>query len=152
MSVLNYQTNIFDKKIAIHYIDRINKLEASTAPLWGKMNCAQMLSHCSGAFYEGSKKPSLFWRLRIYFFARSVVIGKKPYPRSMKTAGDFIPSSASDFEAEKLRLINGIERVQKLGPDYFLTKKHPIFGKISLQNWDTFFTKHLDHHLRQFGV
>lgn len=144
--------SIFHRNTAVNYIDRINNLEKSTKPIWGKMNSSQMLAHCSGAFEESTKKPKLFSRLKINFFARNIVIGKRPYPKNMKTSKAFIISKKCDFEIEKAKLIKGIERVQASGPNYFLNRKHSIFGKMTTQQWNTFFIKHLDHHLRQFGV
>jgi hypothetical protein len=29
---------------------------------------------------------------------------------------------------------------------------HPFFGPMTQQEWETLMWKHLDHHLRQFGV
>ncbi len=29
---------------------------------------------------------------------------------------------------------------------------HPFFGNLNSEEWDTLNWKHLDHHLRQFGV
>ncbi|MEM7087436.1 MAG: DUF1569 domain-containing protein [Bacteroidota bacterium] len=143
---------ILDEETANHFIRRINTLQENTIPKWGKMSCAQMLAHCSGAFEESTHKLNLFSELKIRFLRRNTVIGNKPYPKNMKTAKRFTINEKKHFEVEKARLIKGIERVQALDVNYLLNKKHPIFGRITQQQWHTFFTKHLDHHLRQFGV
>ncbi|MBP9797478.1 MAG: DUF1569 domain-containing protein, partial [Chitinophagales bacterium] len=39
-----------------------------------------------------------------------------------------------------------------VGPTGVTKDKHPFFGKLSPEEWDTLTVKHLDHHLRQFGV
>lgn len=144
--------DIFQPETVNQYIERINKLQPNTEPLWGKMNGAQMLTHCSGAYFEGSKKIGFFWWIVIRFFRKEIVIGHQPYPRGMRTSKSFIPTDTLDFEKERTKLIQGIKRVHDLGPDYFLDKKHPIFGKMTVKQWNIFFTKHLDHHLQQFGV
>ena len=144
--------SFFEEPVALGYINRINKLTPTTKGNWGKMNVSQMLAHCSGAFEENSKRPNLIMRIKINIFFRSVVIGENPYPKNMKTSKKFIVSDNRDWHIEKKRLIKGIERVQKLGANYFHHRKHPIFGKMTTLEWSTFFSKHLDHHLTQFGV
>ena len=118
----------------------------------GKWTVRKCLLIVRGAFEENTKKLSLFSRMKIRFIRRSIIIGKKPYPKNMKTSKVFVISEKRDFKIEKLRLIKGIERVQELDINYFLNRSHPVFGKIGEQQWNIFFTKHLDHHLRQFGV
>lgn len=39
--------NIFDKDVSEEVITRINKLDSTTKPQWGRMNVAQMLAHCN---------------------------------------------------------------------------------------------------------
>ena len=31
-------------------------------------------------------------------------------------------------------------------------KAHPMFGQLTKQQWRDLLVKHLDHHLKQFGV
>jgi hypothetical protein len=57
-----------------------------------------------------------------------------------------------DFETEKKRLIDFLQKVQDLGENYFEGRESHSFGKLSKEEWSTMFYKHLDHHLGQFGV
>jgi hypothetical protein len=47
-----------------------------------------------------------------------------------------------------------IELTNKLGtlPEGHKCLDHPFFGKMSAKEWATIAHKHMDHHLRQFGV
>ena len=63
-----------------------------------------------------------------------------------------IITNEKDFEKEKVRLIEYLERTQTLGGDYYDGKESHSFGKLSTTEWNNMFYKHLDHHLNQFGV
>lgn len=144
--------NIFEQSGVNKFIERINKLESNSKALWGKMNVSQMLVHCSYAFEDNTPKARWFEKLLIKLFRRKTVIGDRPYKQNMITAKAFQITGSYDFEEQKERLIRGINRIQQLGFEHFDGKEHGIFGKLDGHTWNNFFTKHLDHHLRQFGV
>ncbi len=148
--------NIFQKTISDEVISRINSLSPKTTPEWGIMNVAQMLAHCCVTYemlYEDKHaKPNFFMKLMLKAFVKNAVVGPKPYPRNSRTAPAFLITDERDFEKEKARLIGYIERTQQLGEDYFDGKESHSFGKLSKEEWNTMFYKHLDHHLTQFGV
>ena len=147
------EESIFDLEVSRRFIARIERLNSNTTPLWGKMNAGQMLAHCSGAFeHKSSSSLPILTRLLIKIFRREIVIGNKPYPKGMKTSKAFVIDDHRDFDHEKTRLIAGIQNTQKLGESFFKNRKHPIFGKITVKEWNTFLVKHLNHHLNQFGV
>jgi hypothetical protein len=81
-----------------------------------------------------------------------MVVGPKPYKRNSKTAPQFLIVSARNFEEEKKRLTEYLNKTQELGADYFDGKASHSFGKLTKQEWNTMFYKHLNHHLTQFGV
>jgi hypothetical protein len=57
---------------------------------------------------------------------------------------------ASEFEKEKQGFINSVQRfATHSGP---IAHHHPYFGKLSTEQWGLASWKHVDHHLRQFGV
>jgi hypothetical protein len=46
------------------------------------------------------------------------------------------------------RLLETFSRTDRLGP----WPDHPAFGRLSGAAWGALSYKHIDHHLRQFGV
>jgi len=78
--------------------------------------------------------------------------GYEPYPKNGRTAPQFIIKREKIFETEKERLINYIEKTSALGAAHFDNKESHSFGKLNKVEWNNMFYKHLDHHLRQFGV
>ncbi|UBM58999.1 DUF1569 domain-containing protein [Marinilongibacter aquaticus] len=149
--------NIFTEEVSQEMIDRIRQLQADKQAKWGKMNVAQMLAHVNVAYelvFEPEKypKPNFLMQKFIQLLAKPVVVGTKPYKRNTRTAPIFVISDTRDFEKEQNRLIRYIEETQKLGEDHFDGKESHSFGKLSKNEWNTLFYKHLDHHLSQFGV
>ena len=149
--------NIFSKEVSQEMIDRINQLTPATQPVWGKMSVAQMLAHCCVSYelvYEEGKhpKPNGLMKFILKALVKKSVVNEVPYKHSLRTAPAFIITDEKNFEAEKIRLINFISQTQELGENYFDGKESHSFGVLTKAEWNNMFYKHLDHHLRQFGV
>ncbi len=148
--------NIFEAAVTDEIIDRINHLTPETKAKWGTMTVDQMLSHCCVTYemlYEDKHpKPGAFLKLILRLLVKSTVVNEKPYKKSSQTAPAFLIKGARDFEAEKARLIDFMQRTQKQGGAYFDNRESHSFGSLNTQEWNNMFYKHLDHHLTQFGV
>lgn len=148
--------NVFDSVESTQIVERINNINSSTKPLWGKMNAAQMLAHCSVTYElvysDKHKKPNAFMRLLLSAFVKKSVVGEKAYKKNLRTAPSFLISAEKEFENEKKRLIEYIIKTQELGENYFEGKESHSFGVLTVEEWNNMFYKHLDHHLNQFGV
>ncbi|MEL0455173.1 DUF1569 domain-containing protein [Flavobacteriaceae bacterium SZ-1-7] len=148
--------NIFDLKETNAIIDRINKLKPDTQPLWGKMSVDQMLAHCNVtyemAFEDKHPKPNKFTKFLLKLFVKNTVVGDKPYKKNSRTAPQFLVTDAKNFVEEKARLSDYLIKTQSLGEGYFDGMESHSFGKLTKEEWNNMFYKHLDHHLSQFGV
>ena len=116
-----------------------------------------MLAHCNVTYelvYEEDKhpKPGMFMKFILKTIVKPTVTGEKPYKQSLRTAPAFIIKDEKEFITEKERLISHINKTQQLGEAHFDGKESHSFGVLNLKEWNTMFYKHLDHHLRQFGV
>ena len=133
--------NSFNEQDTAEFISRIDKLTSTTKPIWGKMDVAKMMAHCNVTYeleYENiHPKPNGFVKLMLVLFVKNSVVGQKPYKKNGQTGSQF------------LRLTN---KTQQLGETYFDGKESHSFGVLTAQEWSTMFSKHLDHHLTQFGV
>ena len=149
-------TNLFEEDGAKTAIARINNLTPETQPQWGKMNVSQTLAHCSVTYElvytDKHPKPKGLQKFLIKLFAKKIVTGPKPYRKNTRTAPMFVISDERDFEKERQRLIEYIEKTQQLGGAHFDNKESHAFGNLTTKEWNTLFSKHLDHHLTQFGV
>lgn len=131
---------------------RIASLDASARPLWGRMNATEMLAHCSAQLQmslgeiECRPKKSALSRPPL----KQLIVYLAPWPKSAPTAPELIRPDTETWSAEKARLVDLIER--------FVTgiaghsAPHPLFGKLTTRAWSRLAYRHLDHHLRQFGV
>ncbi|NDK55400.1 DUF1569 domain-containing protein [Pontibacter fetidus] len=148
--------NVFIPETTDELIARIQMLTSDTKPLWGKMDVAQMLAHCSVTYemvYEEKyPRPNPFMKLLLKLLVKNYVVNEKPYKQNAHTAPQFIITSDKDFEAEIARLINYIRETQQLGTTHFEGKESISFGALTSQQWNNMFYKHLNHHLTQFGV
>lgn len=70
----------------------------------------------------------------------------------MRTAPAFLIKGNKNFDAEKARLIDYLVKTEKLGSIYFDGKESHSFGPLNKTEWNNLFSKHLQHHLTQFGV
>lgn len=148
--------NIFDLKETNSIIERIGKLDAYAKPQWGKMSVDQMLAHCNVTYemiYDTKHtKPNTFKRFMLKAVVKPYVVSEKPYKKNSRTAPEFVVTDAKNFVEEKARLIDFINKTQNLGKGYFENKPSHSFGKLTSNEWNNLFYKHLDHHLNQFGV
>lgn len=147
---------MFSTEVVSNIVTRINKLTTTTQPEWGKMSVAQMLAHCNVTYeltYENiHPRPNAFMRFIIRNFIKNIVVGEKSYKKNSRTAPVFLISSKKDFDNEKQRLLDYIQKTQEGGEAVFEGKENVSFGKLTAQEWNNMFYKHLDHHLKQFGV
>ena len=148
--------NVFDLQVSEELISRVNSLTSNTQNLWGKMNVAQMLAHCNITYdlvyTDKYPKPKGFKKFIIKLLAKKIVTGPKPYKKNMRTTPVFLVVDERNFEKEKEFLINHIKKTQQLGTAHFDNKESHAFGPLTSKEWNTLFYKHLDHHLKQFGV
>lgn len=149
--------NIFEEKVVLEVIERINTLSPETKQLWGKMTVDQMLAHLNVTYemlFEPSKfkKPNTFKKFILKALVKNIVVGEKAYKKSSPTAPDFIITNPKNFEFEKERLIGFLKEVQLLSPTHFEGLESMSFGPLTTKEWNNLFYKHLDHHLNQFGA
>ena len=148
--------NSFDQTYTNEVVARINQLTPTTTPGWGKMNVGQMLAHCNVAYdmayTDKYPQPNFLVRWMLTRFVKPAVVGPKAYEKNGRTAPAFLVDAEQDFEKEKKKLIDYVNQTQSLGANHFEQKESNSFGKLTAEEWSNLFTKHLDHHLTQFGV
>ncbi|KOP67295.1 hypothetical protein AMS62_20130 [Bacillus sp. FJAT-18019] len=147
--------SIFEQYHTNEIIIRIKQLHSDSQPRWGKMNVAQMLAHCS-SFQEiamGKSSSSRSWLgLVIGKYVKTMFYNDKPLPKNMSTIPNIMIVDEREFGVEKEILIQNIITFQNNGPEKCTAQPHPFFGKLSPEEWGKGIYKHLDHHLKQFGV
>lgn len=152
--------DIFERRVCDDLIARMDRITPATQPQWGRMNAAQMLAHCSKPYdtlydaeYQRRYPPHTgFMRFLLKLLVKPLVVGPKPYKRNTKTAPSYVVADERVFATERAKLVGYLNKVQALGRKEFEGKLSYSFGPLTADEWNTLFYKHLDHHLRQFGV
>jgi transposase InsO family protein len=147
--------NLFEAATTEEVRERLAQMRPDSERLWGKMSPAQALAHCSAAmemavgltFPPRSFMGRLFGRR-----AKSSILNEKPMRRNLPTGKSFVVNDKRDFAAEKQRLHGLIDRFAAGGPAGCTKHPHCFFGPTTPEEWAALNYKHLDHHLRQFGV
>lgn len=135
---------------------RINNLSETTKPQWGKMNVSQMLKHCIAPMAAVNGKVEMtqkvgFMKKLIFKMFKPMMYNDKPWKQNMPTGKDFIITNTEGFSSEKTNLLSEMD-------DFYAQKNketwepHPVFGNFTTEQYGKMQYKHLDHHLRQFGV
>jgi Protein of unknown function (DUF1569) len=145
----------FDPKETETLLDRMASLAPGSAAHWGKMDAAQMLAHCCIPYQQIQGElgggPAVL-RFIARHFLKQAVVGEAPFKRSLPTAKAFRVADAREFERERQRLGAFIRAVHGQGAAAFEGRLHVAYGPLTARQWSNLLWKHLDHHLRQFGV
>jgi hypothetical protein len=147
--------NIYQPSTLTEVHERLGKLKPDAQRLWGKMDVAQMLAHCSSVLEIalGDKQASSSLLAKVMGpMLKGMVTNEKPFKRELPTDKNFLIVDARVFDVEKKKLGSLIDRFYKGGEAAMEGKKHPFFGRLTAKEWGTATYKHLDHHFSQFGV
>jgi hypothetical protein len=147
--------SIFNAKDNAEFINRIDKLNSATPAQWGKMNVSQMLAHCQILIKmaQGDLKLNrVFLGLLFGNIAKKSILKDEPIKRNLPTFKKAVVKDQRNFEEEKAGLIALVKKLLKTGPNGLGENSHPFFGTLTPEEWGQLNTKHLDHHLAQFGV
>ncbi len=149
--------NLFEAATADEVKVRLGQLRQDSPRLWGKMSAAQMVEHCGRSleWAVGDSVPPLA-ALPLRMLGRVVkplaLKEKNPMRRNTPTSPDLIVQGEPEISAGREKLCGLIDRFVACGPAGCTTHPHSFFGKLTPEEWAVLMYKHVDHHLRQFGV
>lgn len=140
-------------------VSRLERLTSHTERRWGSLSPAEMLCHLGDACDavlrvrvppgpppSGRPRPLLKW-LMLY--------SPMPWPKGARTRPGVNPhlegTRPGEFAKDRARVINGLARLSA-APAEGLTAVHFMVGPMSRSDWHRWAYKHVDHHLRQFGL
>jgi hypothetical protein len=136
---------------------RLHRLQPDTPGRWGSLDAPRMLAHLldSFAIMAGGQQasppdplPPRFLRSAI---VRWLMIDTSlPWPRGKVVAPpEFTASAPTVFAIDRERVIAELERFAEPSAGW---PEHPAFGRLPTRQWGRLAWKHMDHHLKQFGV
>ncbi len=149
--------NLFDATMDNQIKTRLGTLKPQSERRWGKMTAPQMLAHCSVSMQWAvgevvPEKGPLLVRLMGRLVKPMVFRNENPLRKNSPTAKSLIVADERDFAKERERLTGLIDKFAAGGAAGCTTNPHSFFGKMTPDEWAILMYRHLDHHLRQFGV
>jgi len=144
--------SLFESEVKAEILERIEKLKPDTPREWGTMIVSVMLKHCCYPLELALMNPKPKRNILGYLIGgivRKKVLALEPFEKNGYTPKEFVVKSSTNFETAKKELIGLIKAFEEKS---LTDLTHPFFGKLSLEEWSWMQYKHLDHHLRQFGV
>jgi hypothetical protein len=148
--------NLFEPATANEVKARVAQLRPDSQRLWGTMTVAQVVEHCSRGLEMATGDrplPRVFIGRILGPIIKPLALGNnQPMRKNSPTAPALIVQGEPEFVTEQERLLGLIDRFVTAGPTGCTTHPHAFFGKLKLMEWAELMYKHLDHHLRQFGV
>ena len=148
--------NLFEAARVNEVKERILNLRPDSERQWGRMNAAQAVEHCARGIELalGERLPPRLWMGRIIggMVKAKVMENDEPMRRNSPTVQGLVVKDERNLEAERERLCRMIDRFTAAGPTGCTSHPHSFFGRLTPEEWSTLMYKHLDHHLRQFGV
>ena len=95
---------------------------------------------------SGKAKPFLKWL---------ILYSRMPWPKGAKTRPGVDPrregTRPGDFEHDRALVIDGLNQLA-VAPAHRLAQVHFMVGPMSRADWHRWAYKHVDHHLKQFGL
>jgi hypothetical protein len=152
--MIDYKSFLYDE-----FPELVKKVNPSLTALWGKMDAQQMIEHLAhvlsisnGRFeVTANAEPERLAYRKMRFFEKDV-----PFPQSVRV--DIIPEEPNPYEflnidEAKTFLMKQLQRFYDYHMEHEgLQPSHPVFGPLSYEEWIQFHSRHIKHHLRQFGI
>jgi len=148
-----------EERVLAGLVSRLGNLTPDSGRLWGTLTAAEMLCHLGdagesvlglrippGSRPSGVRRPVLKWL---------ILYTPMPWPKGVKTRPGVDPkregTRPGDFERDRTRVITGLLALAA-APAERLSPAHFMIGPMSRRDWHRWAYRHVDHHLRQFGL
>ncbi len=148
--------NIFKAQTINELADRIEQITMNSTPQWGKMNVYQMLKHCTEneklMLREATYKRRFIGRIFGKMALKSSIKDEAPLARNSPTHPALKFTGNGDVEQQKKEWLEVLVKYPTKKATDYKDFVHPFFGKMESEQISRLAYKHIDHHLRQFGV
>lgn len=152
-------STVADGQALSRLLGRLARLTPDCQRRWGTLTPGEMLCHLGdagdsalgrrvppGPAPSSKPHPVLKWL---------VLYSPMPFPKGVETRPGVNPrkegTRPTDFERDRARVVAGLEALAKASSDQ-LSAVHFKFGPMSPADWQRWAYRHVDHHLRQFGL
>lgn len=148
-------STLADPKALASCCDRIARMKPDLTAKWGRMTAHQTVCHLNDSFRVGTGRK--FASADTNRFTKTIIKwialrSPMPWPHGVATRPEVEQGKGgtppTDWERDRAELL---ESVAAFAQEQAFSA-HPIFGKMSRGDWLVWGFRHVDHHLRQFGL
>lgn len=131
---------------------RLHRLTPATQPRWGLLTAPRLLCHLADQLRVALgdlpvvRRDTVMSRTLLKWLV--VYSPLQAPPGKVQTAPEMLTATPSDWAADLLACETLAHRLATTPAGAV----HPMFGPLSHDGWGRLAWKHLDHHLRQFGL
>jgi hypothetical protein len=147
------QKTLWDAHARARLLERLDRLTPDAKARWGRMSPLQMLAHLADWMSMASGDIATTGRRAVLRHPplKQLAIYWLPFPRGIATSPELISRAPAKWSVERASVRERVESFDRL---YSKTEwpEHPVFGAMTPRAWGVFAFRHMDHHLRQFGV
>jgi hypothetical protein len=147
---------IFDKQTIERFKNRIEKITENSTRQWGKFTVYQMLKHATEndrmLLRDQPYKRLFIGRLFGKMALRKATKNDAPNDKNSPTHPYLVIKGIGNVEEQKKIWLNVLDKYPQLTKAHYLGFVHPFYGSMTADQVSIVAYKHIDHHLRQFGV
>jgi hypothetical protein len=146
------QRSLSDARARQELAERLERLSPEAKPLWGKMSAPQMLAHIGDWMLMAQGELATAPKNRVLSFPplKQLAIYWLPFPKGVLTAPELIRRRPLAWTVERAAVRQQLQSFENFNPAVW--PEHPVFGEMTPRAWYVLGYRHMDHHLRQFGV
>ena len=144
--------SLHDPEAQKEILARLDRLTADSERRWGKMTAPQMVNHLNMAFNATLGKLGMTFQGNPFYARISKFFTFTPLPiphNWVKIPVDYESLGAYDIDQEKLRFRSLLREFSNKQTDW---PEHLFLGHLTREEYGKLQYKHVDHHLKQFGV
>jgi hypothetical protein len=146
--------SIWNEHDRVGLLERLRKLKPDTLPRWGRMTAPAMVAHCIQTIRMADGTLPIVRSHLPFRYAplKQLIVYMLPFPKNVPTAPELIARPAGEWTSDLRELATLLDELAAGDPFHRRWPAHPAFGNLSPRAWGVLGYKHLDHHLRQFGI
>ncbi|HEX7019389.1 MAG TPA: DUF1569 domain-containing protein [Gemmatimonadaceae bacterium] len=137
---------------------RLHALRPEARPRWGRMSAHQMVCHLADSvrMLRGDTHVTPTLRLRPRILVKWIALYLPvPWPGGLPTSPEIDQARGgtrpTTFDADLHELETLVSAIGETATQS-AKRPHPVFGALSDADWLRWAYRHMDHHLRQFGL
>jgi hypothetical protein len=136
---------------------RLAAIQPDSQRQWGKLTAHGMMLHLRVTIemsLEEREAPDISNAILRSWPVRMLLVHVLPIPKAKITAPDSLtPPPELDFDSERTLLVETLRRFAQVSEAQpHRRTRHLAFGRLTMRQWQILHGKHVDFHLRQFGV